>query len=67
MIEVLIWFINTYIEDDNNFDTKNAFALCRELSRIVPEGSGSVAEAERTSFNVCVATSVRHGFTYPRG
>ena len=29
------------------------------LSRIVPEGSESVAEVERTSFNVCVALTLR--------
>ena len=32
--------------------------LPANLSRIVPEGSRSVAEAERTSFNVCVARRV---------
>ena len=29
------------------------------LSHIVLEGSGGVAEAERTSFNVCVALTLR--------
>jgi len=34
------------------------------VSRILPEGSGSVAEAERTSFNVCVALTLRIMFLF---